>query len=68
MTLATPTIATIEDYRERYGRETIQFGTIDGPSYHWYRSPYLVLNYHADGTRTTYETEQVHRPLPVSHG
>jgi hypothetical protein len=54
---ATPTAATIEDYRAIYGRETIAFGTADGPSYHWYGSLYVILNYHRDGTRTASEHE-----------
>lgn len=65
---ATPTAATVDDYRAIYGRETMVFGTTSGRSYHWYQSPYVVLNIANDGTRKAYETEQRHEPLSVSFG
>ncbi len=54
---ATPTSASVADYRELYGKPTIVFGLPNGRSYHWYGSPYVVMNEYDDGSRTAYEKD-----------
>lgn len=61
---ATPTNATIEDYRELYGRETVVFGLPTGRSYHWFQNPYVEFNEFNDGTRTALEREPTIIPHP----
>lgn len=53
---ATPTSATIEDFREIHGKETMCFGTSQGRSYHWFLdTKYVVLNDYDDGSRSACE-------------
>lgn len=64
----TATSAMLADFKPLYGKPTITFGMPDGRSHHWYRSPYIVLNEWADGTRTSYETVQRDEPKPMTYG